>query len=52
LATDPPGPGVSAGCYSSDVTSITGAGSFDGTEPINGFQKGSDSTPDTDCRGG
>ncbi len=40
------------GCYSSDVTSITGAGSFDGTEPFNGFQKGSDSFPDEDCRTG
>ncbi len=39
------------GCYTSDVTNVSGTGiTFNGAEPANGFQKGSDSTPDTDCR--
>ncbi|MHC5005443.1 MAG: M12 family metallo-peptidase [Planctomycetota bacterium] len=42
--------GAADGCYTSDVTSITGAGSFDGSEPANGFLKGSDAFPDADCR--
>lgn len=40
-------------CYTSDVTAVTGTGlSFNGVEPANGFAKGSDSTPDADCRSG
>ncbi|MCH7849129.1 MAG: hypothetical protein IIB53_12285 [Planctomycetes bacterium] len=38
-------------CYTSDVTNVTATGlSFNGVEPANGFLKGSDSTPDADCR--
>lgn len=38
-------------CYTSDVTNVNAAGlSFNGVEPANGFLKGSDSTPDADCR--
>ena len=41
------------GCFVTDVTAVSAAGlSFDGTEPANGFAKGSDSTPDADCRSG
>jgi len=40
------------GCYTSDVTAISGAGAFDGTEPFNGFNKGTDPFPDADCRSG
>jgi len=35
------------------VTAVVKTGlTFDGTEPPNGFQKGSDPTPDADCRSG
>ncbi len=39
------------GCYTTDVTGIAapGAPAFDGTEPVNGFDKGSDASPDPDC---
>ena len=38
-------------CYTSDVTNVNAAGlTFNGVEPPNGFLKGSDSTPDADCR--
>ncbi len=38
-------------CYTSDVTNVSASGlSFNGAEPPNGFLKGSDSTPDSDCR--
>ena len=41
------------GCYEVDVTSVVKAGlTFDGSEPVNGFQKGIDATPDADCRSG
>jgi hypothetical protein len=41
------------GCYVTDVTAVVKTGlTFDGTEPPNGFQKGSDPTPDADCRSG
>ena len=41
------------GCFETDVTGVSAAGlSFDGTEPANGFAKGSDSSPDADCRSG
>ncbi|MHC4908173.1 MAG: M12 family metallo-peptidase [Planctomycetota bacterium] len=37
-------------CYSSDVTAVSAAGlTFNGVEPPNGFDKGTDSTPDADC---
>jgi len=40
-------------CYSTDVTSVVASGlTFDGTEPSNGFAKGTDPTPDADCRSG
>ena len=40
-------------CYTTDVTNVSASGlTFDGTEPVNGFQKGADSTPDADCRSG
>lgn len=40
------------GCFVTDVTGVSAAGlSFDGTEPANGFEKGSDASPDPDCRG-
>lgn len=40
-------------CYTSDVTNVNAAGlTFNGVEPPNGFLKGSDSTPDADCRSG
>lgn len=40
------------GCYSTDVTSIAATGlTFDGSEPANGFQKGTDQSPDADCIG-
>lgn len=39
------------GCYETDVTSVNASGlSFDGTEPLNGFDKGNDASPDPDCR--
>lgn len=42
-----------AGCYRTDVTNVVASGlTFDGTEPPNGFQKGTDATPDADCRSG
>jgi hypothetical protein len=42
-----------SGCYTSDVTDVSATGlSFDGAEPINGFGKGVDATPDADCRSG
>ena len=39
------------GCYTTDVTNIAapGAPTFDGTEPVNGFDKGTDASPDPDC---
>lgn len=38
-------------CYTSDVTNVNASGlSFNGAEPTNGFLKGSDTTPDADCR--
>ncbi len=41
------------GCYVLDVTAITVAGlAFDGAEPANGFDKGTDAVPDADCRSG
>ena len=41
------------GCYQADVTAVAASGlNFDGAEPSNGFDKGADSTPDADCRGG
>ena len=41
------------GCYGLDVTGIDAAGlSFDGTEPANGFDKGTDTTPGEYCQGG
>ncbi|MCH7738948.1 MAG: hypothetical protein IIC93_02255 [Chloroflexi bacterium] len=41
------------GCYTTDVTAIDAGGFvFDGSEPLNGFEKGADPTPDEDCRGG
>lgn len=41
------------GCYETDVTAVGAAGLiFDGTEPANGFTKGSDTSPDPDCRTG
>ena len=40
------------GCYTTNVTSVVSPGrTFDGTEPANGFRKGTDATPDADCRG-
>lgn len=41
------------GCYRTDVTNVVASGlTFDGTEPPNGFQKGTDPKPDADCRSG
>ena len=41
------------GCYITDVTTINAPGfAFDGSEPVNGHDKGNDSTPDADCIGG
>jgi glucose/arabinose dehydrogenase len=43
---------VTAACYTTDVTGIVKSSYyFDGTEPANGYQKGFDTTPDTDCVG-
>ena len=40
-------------CYSTTVTSVLATGlTFDGMEPSNGFAKGTDPTPDADCRSG
>jgi subtilisin-like proprotein convertase family protein len=42
---------VTAACYTTDVTSVVLPGyTFDGMEPVNGYQKGFDTTPDADCR--
>jgi dipeptidyl aminopeptidase/acylaminoacyl peptidase len=42
-----------SGCYVTNVTAIVKAGlTFDGTEPPNGFQKGTDPSEDSDCRSG
>ena len=39
--------------YMTDVTDVVASGlSFDGTEPPNEFLKGTDPTPDVDCRSG
>jgi len=44
---------VNNGCYTTNVTNIVLSGhTFDGTEPSNGFRKGTDATPDADCRSG
>lgn len=48
---------ASPGCYSTDVTQVESGLTFDGSEPSNGFAKGSDPTasdptPDADCRSG
>lgn len=41
------------GCYVTDVTSVSAAGlTFDGTDPLNGFAKGTEQGPDPDCRSG
>lgn len=38
-------------CYTTNVTNVSKAGySFDGAEPPNGFRKGTDASPDSDCR--
>jgi len=40
-------------CYSTNVTNVVKSGyTFDGSEPANGFRKGTDATPDADCRSG
>lgn len=40
-------------CWVTDVTAISAGGLvFDGSEPSNGFLKGTDPTPDADCRSG
>lgn len=40
-------------CYSTNVTNIVKTGyTFDGSEPSNGFRKGTDAVPDADCRSG
>ena len=39
-------------CYSTNVTNVTASGfTFNGNEPSNGFRKGTDATPDSDCVG-
>jgi len=41
------------GCFVTDVTSVSAAGlGFDGSEPLNGFAKGTEQGPDADCRSG
>ena len=41
------------GCYVTDVTDVAASGlTFDGAEPLNGFEKGADLAPDADCRSG
>jgi subtilisin family serine protease len=38
-------------CYTTNVTNVSKAGyTFDGAEPPNGFLKGTDASPDSDCR--
>jgi hypothetical protein len=40
-------------CYQADVLAVEAAGlAFDGSEPANGFTKGTDGTLDADCRSG
>lgn len=40
-------------CYTTNVTSVVKSGyTYDGSEPANGFRKGTDATPDADCRSG
>lgn len=40
-------------CYTTNVTAVSKSGYiFDGSEPPNGFRKGTDPVPDSDCRSG